>query len=123
MTGGTGTMTVFGSAGNDTITGGPGMLTAALGNGQDHIAFGAGSSVIYEGSGIDSYTIGSVGGTTTRQEAVAYYKPGQDSFSLKGGLSVASQAVTGGSLHVQLSDGTTLQFLGLSTVNAVAFRS
>ena len=114
-------MTVFGSTGNDTITANSGSLTAALGNGNNLVTFGAGSSTIYEGTGMNTFVINAIAVGTTRTESIAYYKPGQDAFQLGGGLVVSSQHVIGNSLQIGLSDGSSLNMLGVNTINSVHF--
>ena len=110
---GAGQVSVTGGAGADIFTAGSGYDSFSLGGGADTVTFGAGHATVAGGTGADIYHFraGADG-----HDTIGGFKPGTDVLKFDGftGNAVASGVVAGGNTLLTLTDGTTIQFTGVS---------
>ncbi len=102
-----------GGTGNDVFFAGSGDMTIAEGNGSDNVVFGTGNATVSAGGGTNLFTFlnGHAGGA----DVVSNFKVGTDQVQLFGYDKNAAQIQAGGAnTTVNLSDGTTITFLGVS---------
>ncbi len=110
---GSGRVSVTGGAGADTLFGGSGTDTFSLGGGADRVTFGSGAASVTGGSGTDTYVFTSgAAGTVT----ITGFKQGADELKYAGfvGPAVASGTITGGNTVLTLSDGTSVDLIGVA---------
>jgi Ca2+-binding RTX toxin-like protein len=111
---GLGTVDMIGSTGNDQFFGGSGVATMTGNGGDDIFNFASASE-----------PGGQHGGTNI----ITDFNTGNDIFSTIGyGASAAQNAlaaatVSGGNTTLKLSDGTTIEFLGITTPNSIKYTS
>lgn len=109
---GGGAFTITGGAGNDSIAAGSGTAHLALGAGTDVVRFSTGSATVQGGSGTDSYVFNaaSAGAAT-----IAGFKPGTDKLVFTGFTKtpIASGTIAGGNTMLILSDGATIELVGV----------
>jgi hypothetical protein len=119
-----GAMSVTGGAGNtivwvgpgDTVTGGSGLLTTDLGGGAATINLSAPNATITDG------------GIRSAATVTGFSQPDGDRVSYAGetpsGIAqvVATQSNSNGNTTIALPDGTTMTFIGVSTLNATFFK-
>ncbi len=110
---GTGQMSVTGGAGADNFTAGTGNGNFVLGGGADTMTFGSGNATVTGGAGVDTYHFRMGAGG---HDTITGFKPGTDLLKFDGfsAAAVASGVVTGGNTLLKLTDGTTIQFTGVS---------
>jgi hypothetical protein len=117
VVGGSGSLAFIAKAGNDTVTGGSGDMTITGGSGSLSVVAGRGNVTIDAGSGHGQLTVtnGQAGGTLT----ITDFRAGLDTLHLAGFSAnpVVSTGMVDGSLRVHLSDSTTIDLVGLSSVN------
>ena len=110
---GSGRVSVTGGGGADTLFGGSGLDTFSLGGGADRVTFGSGAASVTGGCGTDTYVFTSgAAGTVT----ITGFKQGTDVLRYAGfvGPAVASGTIAGGNTVLMLSDGTTVDLIGLA---------
>ena len=115
ITGGSGTLSVYGQGAADTVLGGTGNATFWAGSGVESFKSGGGTNVMYGGSGSDSMTAGL--GTTSHD--TFYAKGGHDTVTGGGGTTT----LYGGSGTEVLNGGggTNILFAGsgMNTLNGL----
>ena len=125
---GAGNETLIGSlsSADNVFSAGPGANLILAGSGNDTIYAGAGAATVTGGGGFDTFRFNPIvahGGAVT----ITDFTPGIDRISLVGygdapaNLAAAAQHPTSTSSRVVLSDGTSITFLGLASVNPTYF--
>ncbi len=110
---GTGQVSITGGAGADTLFGGSGSDSFSLGGGADRVSFGSGAASVTGGTGADTYVFTSgEAGTVT----ITGFKQGTDQLKYNGfvGPAVSSGTIVGGNTLLTLSDGTTVDLVGVA---------
>ena len=110
---GTGRVSITGGTGADTLFGGSGTDTFSLGGGADRVTFGSGTTSVTGGTGTDTYVFASgAAGTAT----ITGFKQGTDQLKYTGfvGPAVSSGTIVGGNTLLTLSDGTTVDLVGVA---------
>ena len=110
---GAGRVSITGGAGADTLFGGSGTDAFSLGGGADRVTFGSGTASVTGGTGTDTYVFASgAAGTVT----IAGFKQGTDQLKYTGfvGPAVSSGTIVGGNTLLTLSDGTTVDLVGVA---------
>ncbi len=111
---GSGAQVLYAGSGSDLVRGGSGADILFVGTGSATLAGGAGGATLF--AAVD----GAAGGT----DVIAGFRPGTDRLMLLGygaqeaTRAVAGAVVAGGSTQVSLSDGTRLDFVGVSGLHA-----
>jgi hypothetical protein len=107
---GAGSLSVTAS-GNLTFFGAAGTANISLGSGADTVTFGAGGGQFYAGADDVFNVMAGTGGSDT-----IFGFSGADMIDTHGftGNPVASESVAGGNAYVTLTDGTSIEFAGLS---------
>ena len=120
--GGTGGTTVVGGGGDDVINCGAGRTVLNAGGGNDLVTLGAGTGTLTGGTGAEIYQIRA--GTAGGQYLLTDFRGGEDRIRLTGfqGDPIAQRQVTGGSLSLTLTDGTRIQFAGVTNVDTSIIR-
>jgi Ca2+-binding RTX toxin-like protein len=110
VTGGSGNVTLVGGAGSDLFAAGSGQALITPGAGNDTVQFGGGNMTVNGGAGTDLYRClaGKGGGV----DLIRNFKVGTDKLDL-GGTAIQRQSVVGGSLNLNLADGTTIILSGI----------
>lgn len=119
------TLVGAGSAGNNLYVLGSGNDMLSEGSGSSTVFMGSGNASITSGSGFDFYEVvhGQAGGT----DAISGFKVGTDLVQLTGygagevQNDLAHAVVGGGSTLLTLSDGTRLDFVGVTNLTAHSF--
>ena len=110
---GIGAVSITGGTGADVLAAGSGTDVFTLGNGADQVTFGGGTASVTGGAGADSYVFqaGSHGNDT-----ITGFKQGKDSLRMVGfsGTGIASGTIVSGSTLLTLSDGTTIDLVGVA---------
>ena len=129
---GSGAETIFagGSAAANKLYGGAGADYMVLGGGGDQVLAGTGSETIWAGFGADliAFTNGNSPAVTVQGFSVApsFGQP-RDYISLVGfaqaeaARAIAAATITSGSENIVLSDGTKIQFLGVTGLTSLNF--
>ena len=118
------TLTALGSTGRNNFYGGAGPDLIVLGGGGDQVLAGAGAATMVGGAGADLFAFMS---GNQPNVVIQNFVPGQDYVALLGfGSAEATKALSSavtvsGSEQVTLSDGTRIQFLGVTGLQTSNF--
>ena len=110
---GSGVVSITGGTGEDLLAAGSGHDVFTLGNNADQVTLGSGTASVNGGAGADSYFFhaGSHG-----SDIITGFKQGTDSLHMVGftGSGIASGTIVSGSTMLTLSDGTTVDLVGVA---------
>ncbi len=115
LTGGSGSLTAFGGSGPTHFVGGSGTTDLNLTPGGGEVMFGTGNTNVQVagwGSGVLFDFVAGAGGGT---DVIQGFRAGTDKLVMSGGVDVQSQAVSGGSASLLLTDGTHVQLAGVTS--------
>jgi serralysin len=106
---------LFGGSGNSLIALGHRADTVVGGSGRSTVTAGRGNAAMWVGGGADTFVFNA--GQTGGSDLIGGFRPGVDHLVLSGYARPAGIVAGNGQSLVQLSDGTQITILGVSTSN------
>jgi hypothetical protein len=115
VTGGTGNLTVSGGCGPTSFIAGSGVATVNLTAAGGSVAFGAGATTVNECTGGNAVSYSFLAGYAAGTDIINNFKVGTDKLVLTG-VSIASEAVTGGLANIVLTNSSHITLTGVTSL-------